>query len=260
MTWSAKRQFFYGGIACFAVALFLLINIYPKLNKAPTCFDTKQNGTETGIDCGGGCERICQAQTVPLVVKWSRSFKVGDGFYNAFAYVENQNLQASSKTIGYEFTFYDANNIFISSRKGYIYVPANGRFGIFEPAVSTGNRVPKNTTFRFLTTPEWLKVTDDESKQTIFSEAGALANLDLAPRLPVDVSNPTTGDVRNIDVYAIVYDQDDNALGVSKTLIDILPANSKKSVTFTWREPFNGEARRTEIITQVNVFANRTTQ
>lgn len=93
MTWSGKRKLYYGGIACIAIALFLFINIYPKLTKDPTCSDGKRNGAEVGTDCGGGCARICAAEAVPLVVKWSRSFKVSEGFYNAFAYIENQNLQ-----------------------------------------------------------------------------------------------------------------------------------------------------------------------
>ncbi len=257
MTWSGKRKLFYGGIACFAVALFLLVNLYPKFNKAPTCADNKQNGAETGIDCGGGCMKICQENAVPLVVKWSRSFKVGEGFYNAFAYVENQNLQASAKIIYYEFTFYDANNIFISTRQGAAYVPPNGRFGIFESAIATGQRVPKNTTFRFMTEPQWLKVTEDEAKQILFTEAGLVENADIAPKLPVTIENPTTTIAKNIDVYAIIYDSNDNALGVSKTIISSLPAGQKKNLTFTWREPFAGEPKRIEIINQINIFANR---
>ncbi len=257
MSWAGKRKMFYGGIACLAFALFLLVNIYPKLNKPPTCVDAKQNGTETGIDCGGGCERICQAAAVPLVVKWSRAFKVGDGYYNAFAYIENQNLLASSKIVYYQFDFYDANNIFISSRQGATYIPPNGRFGIFEPAIVTGNRIPKNTLFRFTSIPEWLRVSVDESKQSVFAEAGVPTNLDVAPKLPVTISNPTITSIQAIDALAIIYDNDNNALGVSKTVIDGMAAGTKKDVTFTWREPFAGEPKRTEIITQVNVFANR---
>lgn len=257
MNWASKRKLFYGGILCFALALFLFVNIYPKLTKDPTCFDGKQNSSESGIDCGGGCVKICQADAVPLTIRWSRSFKVGEGFYNAFAYIENQNLQASSKIVYYEFTFYDTNNIFISSRQGAAFVPPNGRFGIFESAIATGNRVPKNTTFRFLTTPQWERVTENESKQIIFAEAGVVANTDIAPKLPVTVENPTIAEVKNIDVFSIIYDADDNALAVSKTVIDNLIAGGKKNVTFTWRAPFEGEPKRTEILTQVNIFANR---
>jgi hypothetical protein len=60
-----------------------------------------------------------------------------------------------------------------------------------------------------------------------------------------------------IDVFAIIYGNDGNALGVSKTIIDNMPSGAKEKHTFTWREPFAGEPKRTEIITQVNIFTNR---
>ena len=253
MTWGSRRKLYYGGLACIIVAIFLFINIYPKLNVAPTCFDGKKNADEHGIDCGGNsCAIICQADTTPLVIKWSRSFKVGQGFYNAFAYIENQNIQASSKIIYYEFSIYDTDNIFITSRQGYTYIPSNGRFGIFEPAINTGKRIPKNTSFRFLTNPVWEKVTAKQSMQSFFAEATAPSNLDIAPRLDVVVSNPSLDTVRNIDVYSIVYGADDNALNVSKTVIDSLLSGAQKKVTFTWREPWAGEPKRTEILLQTD--------
>jgi hypothetical protein len=257
MTWAGRRKLFYGGLLCIFIALFLLAKLYPKLTKDPTCMDQKQNGAERGIDCGGGCIRICQAETTPLVVKWSRSFKVADGIYNAFAYVENQNIRAAAPLISYEFTLYDTNNIFITSRTGTVYVPPNGRFGIFEAGIDTGKRVPKNTSIKLLNVPDWLTIGEEEAKQSLFAEADAPTNLDISPRLNVTIENPTISTVRNIEVYAIVYAEDGNALGVSKTIMDALPAGGKRNTTFTWREPFAGEPKRTEIITQLNVFSNR---
>jgi hypothetical protein len=260
MTWGSRRKLLYGGFLCLFVAIFLLIKIYPLLNKEPTCLDGKKNGAERGVDCGGGCTRICQNDTAPLTVKWSRSFKVGNGIYSAFSYVENQNVQASGRVIYYEFNLYDEENIFIVSRKGATYIPPNGRFGIFETAIATGQRIPKNTSFKFLTQPQWEKVTAEEARQFVFSEASIPTNLDIAPRLSVSVENPTITTAYNIDVFAVIYDAEGNALGVSKTLVDKLPAGGNKNLTFTWREPFAGEPRRTEILTQLNVFENRLQQ
>lgn len=257
MTWSGKRKLFYGGIILIAIAIFLLIKIYPSLNKEPTCFDGKKNGDERGVDCGGACVKICVAEVTPLVVKWSRSFKVANGYYNAFAYIENQNIQSAAGNINYEFTFFDSENIYIAKRVGSTYVPASGRFGIFEPAVPTGQRIPTTTTFRFLSVPEWEKVSKEDSAQTLFTEFDVPTNVDIAPKLSVIVENTSILPIQNIDVIALIYDVEGNALGVSKTIIDSLGSGVKSNVKFTWREPFAGEARRTEIITQVNPFANR---
>ncbi|MEN9582285.1 MAG: hypothetical protein RL641_239 [Candidatus Parcubacteria bacterium] len=257
MTWAGRRKLYYGGLACIVIALFLFVKIYPKLSAAPTCFDGKQNTNERGVDCGGGCAKICQADASPLVVKWSRSFKVGDGFYNAFAYVENQNIRAAAPLVRYEFTLYDKDNVFITTRQGSAYVPPNGRLGIFESAIDTGKRAPKYTTFHFLNEPIWLTVTEEESTQSVFAEAGVPTNLDIAPRLQVSLENQSISTLRNIDVFAIIYDEDGIALGTSKTSIDTMVSGQKKSIPFTWREPFAGASKRTEVITQVNVLANR---
>jgi hypothetical protein len=34
----------------------------------PTCSDVKQNGSETGIDCGGSCTQVCRVQAVSVNV------------------------------------------------------------------------------------------------------------------------------------------------------------------------------------------------
>ena len=102
MSWRAKRQigviFIFLAVAAVVLAIFL----YPILVKKPTCFDTKMNGTETGVDCGGTCMKFCSADIKQPVVLWSRSFKVTDGLYNAAAYVQNQNPTAGLRKINYE--------------------------------------------------------------------------------------------------------------------------------------------------------------
>ena len=62
ITWAFKRQIFYILILIlfFSVCGFLIL--YPRLNKAPICTDGIQNGTETGIDCGGSCANACLAE------------------------------------------------------------------------------------------------------------------------------------------------------------------------------------------------------
>ncbi len=257
MTWAGRRKFFYGGILIFIAISYLAYKIYPSFNVEPTCADNKQNGQERGVDCGGACFKICQNDAAPLVEKWARSFRVGEGIYNSFAYLENKNVQAAAQIIYYEFTLYDADNIFITSRKGATFIPPNSRLGIFEPAVITGKRAVKNTTFKILSKPDWVKVSESESKQVVFTEAGIVTNLEIAPKLQVSVQNSTISTIKNIDVFAIVYDENNNALGLSKTIIPSMVAGSKKDITFTWREPFAGEPVRTEIISQVNIFANR---
>src|SRR4051812_37112523 len=91
MTWALQRQIL------FVLLLILLIFglgywvSYPYFHRAPTCTDSRQNGSETGVDCGGLCTRACIQQVDPISIIWSRSFRVIPGRYNAVAYLENHN-------------------------------------------------------------------------------------------------------------------------------------------------------------------------
>jgi hypothetical protein len=254
MTWAAKRKltYFGGVLLVFLVALFLYL--YPKFTVPPTCTDAKKNGDERGVDCGGACARICVEDTTPLVVKWSRSYAVAKGYYNAFAYIENQNISAASQEVTYEFTLFDEKNLFIASRQGKTYVPPNGRFAVFEPAIPTGERVPKNTLFRFTSTPVWVTAKDRFSELKLLSSVGSPENLDLAPKLKGVVENASLYTIKNINVFAVIYDADGNALGTSATQINGMSSGVKKDVFFTWRAPFGGEAKRVELLTQFNIF------
>src|SRR3989339_265818 len=130
MTWAFKRQFFYIFILVLFFAVFGFLIAYSKLNKAPTCFDNKQNDTETGVDCGGSCANACLAQVDPISVLWARAFRVVPGRYNAVAYLENHNKNIAINKVNYKFRFADKNNIYIGKREGSAYVPPSGRFAI----------------------------------------------------------------------------------------------------------------------------------
>ena len=91
MTWAFKRQIFSLAIVLVVFSVFGFLVFYPYFNQAPTCADSRQNGDETGIDCGGSCVRACLKEADPLSIIWSRAFKVLPGRYNAVAYIENHN-------------------------------------------------------------------------------------------------------------------------------------------------------------------------
>ena len=61
-----------------------------------------------------------------------------------------------------------------------------------------------------------------------------------SPRVTATLSNPDVAPMRNIRVIAIVRDLSGNAIGVSETLIQTIPALGKATATFTWNAPFKG--------------------
>lgn len=258
MTWALKRQIFDVGILVLFFSVFGFLIISPKLNKPPTCNDLKQNGGETGIDCGGSCARACLAQVDPVSLLWARAFKVIPGRYNAVAYLENHNKNTAINKIKYRFRFADGNNIYIGKREGSTYVPPSGRFAIFEPGIDIGGSIPVYTTFEFTQIPEWVTVSQEKINQLkILVSNINLANEDTRPVLSATITNNSLFTIKEVDVTAILYDANRNAVSASRTYLEELRGEEIRDINFTWPEPFPSKVIAKEIIPMYNIDSVR---
>ena len=258
MTWAFKRQVFDLSIVITVLAVFGFLIIYPYLNREPTCMDGNQNGTETGVDCGGMCSRACMAEVDPVSVLWSRAFRVVPGRYNAVAYLENHNQNTAVNKINYRFRFADENNIYIGKREGTTFIPPSGSFTVFEPAIDLGHSVPVYTTFEFTSVPDWTIVSREKINQLkILVSDVELENGDTSPRLSATVKNNSLFIIPEVDVVAILYDESGNAISASQTYLDVLLGEESRDITFTWPEPMSGIVISKEIIPMFNVFLAR---
>lgn len=256
MSWNSKRQSKY----FFSVLFFLLIIgfllLKPIVFKEPTCFDGKKNGDETGIDCGGNCQLFCKEEAKPLSVKWAKAFKVIDGRYNVAAYIVNQNTEASINKIPYVFKLYDSNNRFIVERFGETYIPSGKSSVVFESGLMTGgNREPAFVFFEFLSQPVWYRVpsfTKDVS--LVVFEDPVFMDQDSVPKMTVNIVNKSFYTVKDVDVYAVLYDESGNVSAVSKTVLSELGRNSTVPASFSWFLPIKDAIVRKEIVINFNPF------
>src|SRR3989338_6729033 len=253
MTWAFKRQIFYIIILFLFFAVFGFLIISPSLSKAPTCADNKQNGNETGTDCGGSCARACVAQVDAVSTLWARAFKVVPGRYNAVAYLVNHNKNTAVKKVNYKFRFADKNNIYIGKREGSTFIPPSGRFAIFEPAIDVGNSIPVYTTFEFTKTPSWIQIYPEKIKQLeVLVSRINLINEDTSPVLSATIKNNSLFIIPEVDIVVILYDANHNAVSTSRTYLDSLKAEEERDITFTWPEPMSAEIVAKEIIPMYN--------
>ena len=256
MTWALKRQLLYIGIVIVFLGFIGFLIISPSLNKAPTCTDGKQNGDETGIDCGGSCQLACTYQVDEISIKWSRAFRVVSGRYNAVAYLENHNKNVAINKINYRFRFADKDNIYIGKREGSTYVPPSGKFAVFEPAIDMGNSVPVYTTFEFMEAPVWIQVPQEKIDQlkVLVSDIN-LVNEDTSPALSVTIKNNSLFQIPEVNIIAILYDKLGNAVSTSRTYLDVLEGEQSSVANFTWIEPFTQKIISKEIIPIFNIFS-----
>jgi len=256
MTWALRRQIIYIlALVIFLSGLGYLI-ISPHLEKPPTCTDGKQNGDETGIDCGGSCPLACVSQVDNISVIWSRAFKVVPGRYNAVAYLENHNKNVAINKIKYRFRFADKNNVYIGKREGSAYIPPSGKFAIFEPAINVGYSIPVYVNFEFTEEPVWVTVPQNKIDQLKVSVSNiVLSGENTSPVLSAVVKNNSLFNIPDMDLIAILYDANHNAISTSRTYLQNVLGEESRSIGFTWPEPFYGKVVETEIIPMFNIFS-----
>ena len=246
--WAFWRRTQYGaGVSVFFAAIFSIVYMQ-YVYSAPTCFDNNKNGDEAGIDCGGGCTRICAFSVTKPEALWARSFRVQDGQYNAVAYIENKNRVAASPQLTYTFSLYDAQGLIIE-HKGETILPPDSVYPVFEARIQTGTRVPTQT---FITLDEvaiWQPATVGRDQFTVTERK--LSEADGTPRLDAKIRNNALTEARKVEVVATIFDTNNNALTSSRTFIDIFQAQSEASAVFTWPEPIAKTVRSCEVPTDV---------
>lgn len=254
-SWATTRKFMYtaGVILFFGVITAGLY--FLRYYEAPSCTDGKHNQDEEGTDCGGSCAVVCPVNIAEPIVLWSRVFSVTGGIHNAVAYVENPNQGVGVQMATYRFKLYDENNVLVLERVGKGFIAPKERFAVFEPRLNTGNRVPKRAFFEFVRFSDWTKVPQEMPKMIVRGEK--FSNLSSSPRVDAVLQNGTIVDINDIDVAAIVYDENDNAMAVSATKVDVLKADAIYNLAFTWEEPFPSSPSRVEIIPRVDPFGSK---
>lgn len=250
MTWANQRRTLYLSIVgAFFAAIFSVPIYYLFFTDQPTCTDGKQNQDELGVDCGGGCKRLCPSQIRTPVILWARSFKVTDGVYNSVAYISNSNFDAGVDSINYAFEIFDDKNVTIARREGTTFLSTNGITPIFEPTIQTGNRVPVRTLFEFRSDPYWRKA-ENVPGYTV-SGIQLITRPDGTPRVDARIANDTVNDIRSIEVIATIFGIDGNAMASSETVVKLLPAHESAPLVFTWQTPLPSDGTRIEVVPRI---------
>lgn len=255
MSWATKKKLKYASGFILIIILIVFAFTYKIIFKKPTCFDKKQNGVETGIDCGGACSLMCKEDVSSPVVLWSRAFHVVENNYNLVAVVENRNKNSGVVSASYEFLVYDSNNILLGRREGKTFIPPNQQFAVFESRFNAGESSIKSVTFRFVPPLAWVKKAPTlqslpiKVKDIVFND-----DVDT-PNLSAKIVNESIYNIPEFDVIAILYDADHNAINASKTHKGGLGSNNTSSVIFTWPEVLSALPATKDVLILINPFS-----
>lgn len=247
MDWSSTRKLLYIGVLTSIILFFIGIFVYVKFfNKPPSCFDTIQNQDERGIDCGGVCALLCPSESRPLVVQFSRLFKVGPGEYSVFALVENQNQNVFAREVNYVFKVYDKDNILLTELAGKTFAPPGRVFQIFNHSVLTGFRDADKVTLTIEPNVLWERGEFVDPNITVGSIKAE--KIDTRFRIQASLSNKEVYALKDMPVYVVVYDDQNNAREASATVVDYVSPNDEAPLSFTWNHNFDFDFAKIDII------------
>jgi hypothetical protein len=263
ISWASKRKLLYALLLALIIIVIIVVPLFYFFYKAPTCFDMKQNGRETGIDCGGKCKRLCQSAFLPPRIEWggARFEKVADGFYNVASYIVNPNINGAAIDVPYKITLYDAEGVFITQKTGSVDLHPRRNSLAFSPLVKTDKRIPAKATFEFLSPPEWFKATDNLEGIVVYNKQ--YTENDNGSNLQVDFMNKTLYPYSNVLVSVVLYDVKGNVIGFSQTKVDsIQPSKSTSqgsggSAFYTWPIKRNSILPAVEVLPSIRLVEGR---
>lgn len=245
MSWGTHRR--NSILAIIFLLIFVPISIYVAsvLIKPVTCFDGFQNGIETGVDCGGGCALLCDAEVIDPIIVWKRHFEVAPGIYNVVAMIENPNPESGSNIAPYIFKLYDREGVLLQERKGVTSIAPKEIVPIVENTLLTGKLEPIRVSFEFTDALVFEK--QPLEKQVLVVRDEELLEERGLPRINASIENIDLLPVDKITVVAVVYDINNNAIASSSTLIERISKDQSVPVVFTWPVPFEKSVSHIEI-------------
>ncbi len=237
--WASRRKAIILGI----IILFILASVFyifwNFFRPEPSCFDGIKNGDESGVDCGGSCTIVCQADIIKPITRWDpRVFEFLPGVWSVLVYVENPNTNIDGSYVPYKFTFYDSNNLVIKEIEKATVLPKNKTVGIFEGNISFDkDKKPKKVVFEIGDDIVWKR--NEKKSSSISINHTPLLRVDSAPRVEATVKNEEIYDLRKIEFVIAVFDSADNVIASSRTFLDEIKKGQSSNIFFTWPKPFD---------------------
>ncbi len=153
----------------------------------------------------------------------------------------------TSGRVNRETAFINKEGVLIVERKGITTLYAHRNSLAFEPAVQVGKRIPAKATFEFTQAPVWFKSHDALTGLAIIDKE--YKEDSTSSSLEVTLENKSLFPIQDLDVAVVLYDTEGNAIGFSRTNIDILNANNDREVApFTWPMNRDGKVNSIEVI------------
>lgn len=216
------------------LVLFLIIGGFTYLILRPKpdpCFNGKQDGKETGVDCGGFCDTVCPdiekaEYTKNVIINWSSFVADGKNNYDVAASISNNNTKWGASSVKYKFTLYDEDGEVVKEIEKTTYLMPKGNSSeniryIVEENIYSLQKIAK-IDFE-LSEYVWQEVSEDEKNEL---DSDTISMSDQAFWFD-EGRNMYTGRAKTynnskysfniVDIGVVLYGQNNEILAVAKT-------------------------------------------
>ena len=226
----------------------------PKDNNTPShCTNGVKDGDETGVDCGGTCSLMCSQEVNPITSNWTRALRTSSSTYDLVSLIANKNINNSPLGLNYKFIVFNKSGSIIFQKDGQTFVPVNSDFPVIIQNVHL-DTPPANVVISF-TNEKHYKTLESPINPTIKIINTSFEN-SFIPKVYVKIQNTKYTTVKNIYVRVILYDANQNAIGVGETFVDSMKGEEQKDIVFTWNYPFTENSPQIKVYPVLNPFGS----
>ncbi len=242
----------------FIIVVFLSVVIYYAFIKAPeTCFDSRQNQDEAGIDCGGVCQAVCQEIIIgeDLQVKEIAFVPGGENRFDVLGKVYNPNDEIGASAFVYTVSLKDAAGTVLATRSGKSYILPQENKYILELNLET-TAVPVSVSFD-ISDMQWARFSGYQAKPTLniyqkrYDKISSGVGFGEAYGL---LSNESPYDFRSIIVRVILRDDAGAPLAFNMTEMRTVQSNEKRDFRLIWPSAFPGAVEKVEMEVDADVY------
>ena len=249
--WAFKRQVSIFTILIIIFILFVYLIFSLLYNKEASCFDGIKNQGEKEIDCGRVCDKVCKNEIKPIHILWSRLIPDGDR-YDVVTYLQNRNKEFTSRDVPYIFTFYDEKGSPIHKVSNTLtYLPPLTTSVVIEENILVSEDIPRSVFLEFRDV-DWVYEKNEFDPRAI-----SIKNEELlieSSTVEATVVNNTLKDISNINLFSIVFDENDNAIATTRSFIRTLQAKEERNTTFLWKNEFVGTEYKCSVPLDISIL------
>lgn len=246
MSWADRRRILILSVIAGVLALIIVGMFFALFYTPPSCTDGKRNGDETGVDCGGGCQYLCDASVRPPTVRFARALSPSPGRTDVIAYIDNPNRGAAVKALPYTLELYTKGNSLIERKEGSIDLPPGASVPLYLPSAYRGPADIGRAFLSLATSSAWYAYADERIIPKYNADAEVTG--EAAPRISATLTNPSALPLRDIMVVATVFDAAGNAIAASQTIVPMVPPQGIAGAVFVWNTPFPGPPARIDVV------------